>query len=124
MAHFAELDENNLVKRVIAVNNNDMLKNGIEDEEAGKRFCINLLGGKWIQTSYNNNFRRRYAGIGMKYDETLNIFILKQPFPSWILDSAGEWQAPISKPEDNKLYLWNEKELKWVELVIPIKGDD
>jgi hypothetical protein len=69
MAHFAELDETNTVKQVIVVHNNELLdENGIESEQKGIDFCVNLLGGKWIQTSYNNNFRGRYAGIGMIYD--------------------------------------------------------
>jgi hypothetical protein len=69
MAHFAELDETNTVKQVIVVHNNELLdENGIESEQKGIDFCVNLFGGKWIQTSYNSNFRGRYAGIGMIYD--------------------------------------------------------
>ena len=76
MAHFAELDENNIVQRVIVVHNNELLdENGIELEQKGIDFCTNLLGGRWIQTSYNANFRGIYAGIGHTYDETLDVFI-------------------------------------------------
>lgn len=69
MAHFAELDETNTVKQVIVVHNNELVdENGIESEQKGIDFCVNLFGGKWIQTSYNSNFRGTYAGIGMIYD--------------------------------------------------------
>jgi len=77
MAHFAELDETNTVKQVIVVHNNELLdENGIESEQKGIDFCVNLFGGKWIQTSYNGNFRGRYAGIGMIYDPVNDEFIL------------------------------------------------
>jgi len=76
MAHFAELDENNVVKQVIVVNNNELLDNGVESEAKGIEFCTNLLGGTWIQTSYNANFRGIYAGIGMTYDPANDVFVL------------------------------------------------
>lgn len=122
MAHFAELDENNIVLQVIVVNNSDTIKNGIEDEDTGKQFCTNLLGGRWIQTSYNNSFRKKYAVIGMKYDENLDMFILPQPFKSWSLNSNGDWIAPIDKPVQRYkglLYIWDENILNWVEYQIP-----
>ena len=76
MAHFAELDENNVVTRVLVINNNELLDaDGQELEQKGIDFCVNLFGGKWIQTSYNANFRGVYAGIGYTYDPLLNIFI-------------------------------------------------
>lgn len=76
MAHFAELDENNIVQQVIVVNNEVILdEDGIEQEAIGTKFCQDLLGGRWVQTSYNNNFRGTFAGIGFKYDETNDIFI-------------------------------------------------
>jgi len=75
MAHFAELDETNTVKQVIVVHNNELLdENGIESEQKGIDFCVNLFGGKWIQTSYNSNFRGTYAGIGMIYDPVNDVF--------------------------------------------------
>ena len=76
MAHFAQIDSNSLVLRVIVVNNSDILDaNGNESEEIGKQFCSNLLGGNWVQTSYNNNFRGKYAGIGDLYDSINEIFV-------------------------------------------------
>ena len=89
MAHFAELDENNIVLRVIVVANEDILDdNGQESESKGIEFCSNLLGGRWIQTSYNGNFRGTYAYIGGQYDEVNDIFI-SQPTPS-IPEFIGE----------------------------------
>jgi len=75
MAHFAELNENNIVIRVVVVNNDDILIDGIESEQKGIEFCQSLLGGRWIQTSYNNNFRKCYAGIGYYYDEQKDEFV-------------------------------------------------
>jgi hypothetical protein len=75
MAHFAKLDQNNLVTEVIVVDNNELLDNGIESEAKGIEFCVNLLGGTWIQTSYNANFRGIYAGIGMTYDPVNDVFV-------------------------------------------------
>jgi hypothetical protein len=79
MAHFAELDETNTVIRVIVVHNNELLDNGVESEQKGIDFCHNLLGGRWIQTSYNGNFRKRFCGTGDYYDETLDEFV-------WVFD--------------------------------------
>jgi hypothetical protein len=80
MAHFAELDETNTVKQVIAVHNNELLdENGNESEQKGIDFCVNLLGGTWIQTSYNANFRGKYAGIGYTYDAVNDVFVAPEP---------------------------------------------
>ena len=126
MAHFAELDENNIVTRVIVVSNDDIKDvNGVEVEEIGVASCKNLLGAEtnWKQTSYNNNFRVRYAGIGYSYNETLNAFIVPKPFESWVLDEeTADWQSPVgpapelteSQVESRSLYRWNEEELEWV----------
>ena len=76
MSHFAELDENNVVLRVIVVNNTELLDaNGVEQEALGQAFCTNLFGGNWKQTSYNGNIRKRYAGVGFTYDPTLDEFV-------------------------------------------------
>jgi hypothetical protein len=75
MAHFAELDDNNIVLRVIVVNNNELLVDGVESEQKGISFCTELFGGNWVQTSYNNNFRGKYAGVGDKYDKDLDVFV-------------------------------------------------
>lgn len=117
MAHFAEIDENNIVTRVIAVNNYDCIKNGVEDEATGIAFCQFLLGGNWIQTSYNGNFRKRYAGKGYFYDAAKDAFIPPQPYPSWTLDDDCNWQAPTPMPTDGKPYRWDEATLSWEEVV-------
>ena len=76
MSHFAELDENNVVLRVIVVNNTELLDaNGVEQEALGQAFCTNLFGGNWKQTSYNGNIRKKYAGVGFTYDPTLDEFV-------------------------------------------------
>jgi hypothetical protein len=118
MAHFAQLDENNYVIQVIVVNNDDCLVDGVESESKGIEFCENLLGGRWIQTSYNGNIRKRYGCVGYFYNEAVDEFIAPQPFPSWSLDSNNDWQAPTPRPEGPNY--WNEEALAWVE--IPSEG--
>ncbi len=115
MAHFAELDANNVVLRVIVVSNNDTSDaNGVEKEHIGAAFCESLLGGRWIQTSYNSNFRKRYAGIGFTYNESLDAFVPPKPFPSWTLNqSTADWEPPVPMPTDDKVYIWNEQQGKW-----------
>jgi len=113
MAHFAQL-ENNVVKQVIVVSNQDILDaNGQESEQKGIDFCSNLLGGTWKQTSYNAKIRKNYAGIGYKYDEILDAFISPQPYASWTLDENAQWKAPVNYPTDGKRYTWNEETLAW-----------
>ena len=83
MSHFAELDSNGVVLRVIVVANKDTADaNGVEKESIGKAFCERLFGGNWVQTSYNGNIRKRYAGIGYTYSEVLDAFITPRPYPS------------------------------------------
>jgi len=125
MAHFAELDENNIVKQIIVVHNNELLDNGIESEAKGIEFCQSLLGGTWIQTSYNNNIRGTYAGIGYSYNAAEDIFITPKPYPSWVR-TGSFWDAPIPMPEDGKMYSWDEvagewdeETLAWVESDLP-----
>ena len=115
MAHFAELDENNVVKQVIVVHKNELKgANGVEYENKGIEFCNSLFGHtNWIQTSYNNNMRKQFAGIGYTYDDVNDIFIAPQPFPSWSLDDNFDWQAPTPMPEDDNLYTWNEETQNW-----------
>lgn len=117
MAHFAEIDENNVVSRVIVVNNSDILdENGNESEDIGKQFCNNLLGGNWIQTSYNRNFRKNFAGTGMIYRPDLDAFISTPMYGSWILnEETCQWEPPIPMPNDNKKYTWNDESQEWVE---------
>jgi len=121
MAHFAELDQNNVVQRVIVVHNNELLnENNVEQEALGQAFCTQLLGGNWVQTSYNASFRKNYAGAGFTYDSTKNAFISPKPFNSWLLnDDTCQWEAPVAQPSDDKKYQWDEPSTSWVELVIP-----
>lgn len=114
MAHFAKI-EDGIVTNVIVVNNNELLVDGVEVESKGSEFCQSLFGGNWIQTSYNGTIRKQYAGIGCTYNETADVFIAPQPFPSWSLDANYDWQAPIERPADGKLYSWDEANQVWVE---------
>jgi hypothetical protein len=114
MAHFAKL-ENNIVMQVIVVSNQDIIdENGQESEQKGIDFCSNLLGGTWLQTSYNGRIRKNYAGIGYTYDEILDAFIPAKPFNSWLLDEAiCQWKAPVNYPNDESRYSWNEETKSW-----------
>lgn len=115
MAHFAQIDENGIVITVIVVNNEDILdENGQESEAIGKQFCTDLLGGEWVQTSYNNNFRKQYASIGGSYDSVNDVFIAPKPYPSWVLDENFQWESPVPSPGDN--YVWDEANQQWVEV--------
>ena len=117
MAHFAQL-ENNIVTNVIVVSNQDILdENGQESEQKGIAFCSNLLGGTWKQTSYHARIRKNYAGIGYKYDATLDAFIPPQPFASWTLNNeTAQWEAPVAMPTDGKQYTWDETTTSWKEI--------
>jgi len=87
MAHFAQLDESNIVTQVIVVHNNELLDNGVESEAKGVAFCQSLLGGNWVQTSYNGNIRKNFAGIGFTYDQTRDAFIPPKPEEgNWVLN--------------------------------------
>ena len=124
MAHFAELDENNIVTRVIVVHNNELVDtSGNESEAKGVEFCSTLFGHtNWVQTSYNNNMRKQFAGIGYTYDSDSDVFVAPQPYPSWSLDDNSDWQAPTPMPEDDNMYSWNEETQGW-DLVEPINDD-
>lgn len=115
MAHFAKISDDGTVLEIIVVNNEVLLDdNEVEQEQLGKDFCQELFGGTWVQTSFNNNFRKRYAVINGKYDSTNNVFLFPQPYPSWTLDSNYEWQAPVSYPDDGNIYMWSEENNTWV----------
>ena len=126
MAHYAELDINNKVIRVLTACNQDIATHGGElSEEAANYFGtytpFSENGVKWVQTSYNNNFRKQYAGIGHTFDSTKNKFIAPQPFASWSLDANDDWQAPVADPTittygDNVKYFitWDESNLRWL----------
>lgn len=108
MAHFAKI-ENNLVTQVLVVAN--------DLEHRGADFLANDLGlgGTWIQTSYNNNFRKQFAGVGFSYDEANDVFIAPQPYPSWSLDNEFNWQAPIPMPINGE-WFWSEETLEWLDV--------
>lgn len=114
MAHFLELDENNVVINGIVVHNNELLIDGIENEQKGIDFCVAHYGGTWIQTSYNSRIRGTYGCIGYSYNADENIFIAPQPYPSW--HRVGSfWEAPTPMPSDG-MYSWNEETLTWDEV--------
>jgi hypothetical protein len=122
MAHFAELDLNNKVLRVLVACNQDIANNGgeqsVQAAEHFKTVCpLSENGIKWVQTSYNNNFRKQHAGNGMYYDENKDKFISSQPFASWSLDANDDWQAPVARPN-----IFNKPNSE--ELVVPIKWDE
>ncbi len=117
MAHFAKLNENNIVTEVVVVNNDILLEvDGTESENKGKTF-LNLVFGtsNWVKTSYNGNFRKQFAGVGYTYDSNNNVFISPKPFESWTLDENFDWQPPVNIPSDfdGINYLWNEKNQNW-----------
>lgn len=126
MASFAKIGLNNKVIEVVSVHNNELLDaNGVEQEVNGIDFLTKLTGYPlWKQTSYNSNFRKNYAGIGMTYDEDRDAFIAPKPFNSWILnEDTCLWEAPVAKPtltqeqiDNNNYYSWNETIQNW-ELV-------
>ena len=122
MAHFAQLDENNVVTQVIVVHNNELMLDGVESEDAGIVFCKSLFGKdtRWKQTSYNGNMRKNYAGVGYTYDQVRDAFIPPKPFPSWVLnEDTCQWTAPIPMPDDGKRYTWDEQTTSWTEVAEP-----
>ena len=117
MAHFAQLNESNVVTQVIVVHNNELMHEGVEQEAKGVAFCQSLFGiqTNWKQTSYNGNIRKNYAGIGFTYDSQRDAFIAPKPFVSWVLDEATCcWNAPVPKPTDNRQYDWDEETQSWI----------
>ncbi len=120
MAHFAKLDENNVVLKVNTVNN-DVL-NPSNEEESGIAFLTEWSGGysNWKQTSYNKTFRKNYAGVGYIYDAERDAFIAPQPWASWTLNEATcQWDSPIPYPTDGKYYGWFEPNQEWIEVTGP-----
>jgi len=112
MAHYAFLDENNMVTEVITGIDETELIEGLDTET----WYGNFRGQVCKRTSYNNNIRKQYAGIGYSYDSVADVFIAPQPYPSWLLDENFDWQAPTPRPEGIGWY-WNEEELTWKEVV-------
>ena len=118
MAHFAKLNENNVVTEVVVVSNSDTSDaNGVEKESIGIAFCEHLFGGTWLQTSYNGNIRKNYAGIGYTYYSDIDAFVPPQPYPSWTLNpETAQWVPPVPYPNDGKAYTWDEATQSWVEV--------
>lgn len=120
MAHFAQLDQSNIVTEVIVVSNQELIgPDGKEHEDLGIAFCRSLYGTdtSWKQTSYNGRFRKHYAGIGYTYDPVEDAFIPPQPFPSWVFDTSTlDWNPPVARPDDGKYYLWDEATTNWIEV--------
>ena len=114
MAHYAFLDSNNVVTEVITGKDETELIDGLEPET----WYGNFRGQVCKRTSYNNKIRKQYAGVGYTYDAIKDQFVTPQPFASWTLDSNNDWQAPTAKPNDGKMYAWEESSLAWVEAVI------
>jgi hypothetical protein len=109
MSHWAELDQDNVVLRVLVGDNED--PNGDE----GYQWLVDNLGGRWIKTSYNATIRKNFAGIGFKYDEGLDAFISPKPYDSWILNQdTARWDPPVACPDDGKVYLWDETTTSWI----------
>jgi len=108
MSHWAEIDENNIVTRVLVGNNSE--------PDEGEAF-MNSLGGTWVKTSYNGTIKKNYAGIGYSYDSSRDAFIAPKPFDSWELDEdTCRWEAPVAYPTDGKIYAWNEDITNWEEV--------
>jgi hypothetical protein len=125
MAHFAELNSSNEVLRVIVISNDDVDANGGDQHADAETFVASIVphltgGTAWKQTSYNNNFRKQYAGEGCTYDAGKDKFILPKPYSSWSLDASDDWKAPVTFPNTTKvdskavLILWDEENLKWL----------
>lgn len=116
MAHFAQLDLNNLVTQVIVVSNNEIQdENGVEQESKGIEFCNSLMQGTWVQTSYNATIRKNFAATGYFYDQSRDAFIPPQPYPSWVLnEEICRYEAPIPKPDNTNTYIWDEITVSWI----------
>ena len=125
MALFAELNSSKEVLRVIVVSNTDVDANGGDQHADAETFVATIVpygtgGDSWKQTSYNNNFRKQYAGIGYSYDSDKDMFITIKPYPSWSLDSSGDWNAPVTEPNISEIggltvfTAWDEDNQRWL----------
>lgn len=109
MSHWAEIDENNIVVRVLVGNNSE--------PDEGEAF-MNSLGGTWVKTSYNGNIRKNFAGIGYEYRSEIDAFVAPQPFASWILnEETAQWESPVPYPTDGIMYQWNEELTDWQAII-------
>ena len=113
MSHWAEIDNANKVIQVLVGDNND------PSGDEGYQWLLDNLGGNWIQTSYNHNFRKQFAGIGYRYDAVNDVFIAPQPYPSWSLDENFDWQPPTPMPTEG-FWRWDEDSLSWLEQSLQI----
>lgn len=111
MAHYAFLDENNVVTHVIAGRNEDEIVDGVSDWET---YYSAIVGQRCVRTSYNHNIRKQYAAVGFTYDADADVFVAPQPFPSWSLDENHDWQPPVPRPEGDD-YFWSEDDMAWVK---------
>jgi hypothetical protein len=120
MAHFAELNNDNVVIRIVVIDNeNCQDANGVESEAIGIQFCQNLFGGKWIQTSYTGSIRSRFAGINYIYHEDLDVFTAPQPNSWYVLNESFNWVVPIGIKPDTGTVL-TEEEWNWLDKVFAI----
>lgn len=125
MAHFAKINSDNIVEQVVVVNNEELLdENKEEKEQKGIDFLKNLYSSEknysWIQTSYNNSFRKNYARIGWIYDTERDAFVQPKPkFESWVFnEETCMWDSPVPLPDDDKIYKWDEEKLNWIEILL------
>jgi hypothetical protein len=134
MAHFAELNNSNEVLQVIVISNEDVDANGGDESTQAETFVASIVpygtgGVAWKQTSYNNNFRKQYAGIGYSYDSSKDKFITPQPYPSWSLDANDDWQSPVTRPAVTEIgsltvgINWDEPNLQWLGITVDTGGD-
>lgn len=115
MAHFAKILAGNIVEYVIVVDNSVITVDGVESEIEGIRFCQKLLGGNWLQTSYNGSFRKNFAGAGYTYDSARDAFIPPKPYESWVLnEDTCLWEAPVEMPDEPSY--WDEDNQQWITM--------
>jgi len=125
MAHFAELNSSNEVLRVVVISNEDVDANGGDQHADAETFVTSIVphstdGTAWKQTSYNNNFRKQYAGVGHTFDVSKNKFIVSKPYSSWTLNASDDWVAPVTFPNTTEvnsetvIITWDEDNLKWL----------
>ena len=121
MAHFAKIDSNNVVEQITVIANDNIQDTDFPASEAiGKEYLASIgLEGEWVQTSYNGNFRTRYAGIDYTYNAELDAFIPPNPYPSWSLDtSIASWVPPQAMPTDSVFYVWDESTVRWIKFEV------
>lgn len=119
MAHFAKMGTGSIVIKIHVLNNEVLMKDGVENAQQGIEFLQNLYNNKdlYIQTSYNRTFRKNYAGVGYTYDSTRDAFYTVKPYASWTLnEETCVWEAPVAYPDDGKRYSWDEDITNWVEI--------